>query len=1148
VREAVPNTPQDPADEKPPSDAGTAPPKEAVAADQPTKDLTAEEIRAASGSGSGAALERPTFLPSQIVAGRYEIVRFVASGAMGEVYEVEDAVLRGRLALKTIRPAIAADDRAVERFKREIALSRQITHPNVGRVFDIGMQQAGEGRGEVLFFTMELLVGESLAARITRRKRLTCAEALPVLEQIAAGLGAAHAVGVIHRDLKSGNVMLVSPTDASRPERVVVTDFGLARSIGRSPDAASSISDSGVVVGSPAYMAPEQVEAKPLTPAADLYSLGIIAYELVTGVRPFDGGSAMTVATRRLTTPPPSPRSVVPDLDRAWDQAILRCLARAPADRFASPEDFVRALQEGAASEAPTRAALPTPRRAAAPPAGPPHDRPLWARPSVVMITLLALVSLTLALLVAVGVLPRRGAPGPTPTPTAAAAVASRRVVAVLEPRGVAGDSEMGWLPTAIAEALRADLASGGEVRVLPAPEESLVGLGADWTVTGTCVVTGPGSPALLRLDIQLRDSAAGPPLASSSATGTESQIVDLVNRAAAPIRQALGLRGLTPAQSLQAEASLPRHPNAVRHYAGGLSRLRQGEAAEAAAALRAAAAIEPKHARTQAALSEAWQALGDDAKVLEAARAAAALTGSLSPEERLLLQARLHAAARDWASAAESYEALVTLHPDDLETRLKLADVQVRGGHAREALVTLEAAGESGRGDPRLALVEAKAYMGLGDFAEMRAAARAAADEAQRHGAKGLLAQARLAESSALLSLGDARAASAAADEARRLFDAARDRSGSARALEAVALAAESGGDLRGARKLHERALAAHEALGDSLSVARALNNLGRLAMEQGQVEEAQSRHEAGLVIFQRLGAKSEAARVLVNLGAQLQNAGRLDAARARYTEALDLFSEIGEKSGLAMALTNLGEIAFVRGDIEESRRMHEESLATNREIGERSGQAYDIGRLGEVAAARGDLVVARGRLEESVAAYRELADRVGLYTAQVGLARVLLEQGDSAQALRLARESEEVLRSEGVKDARAAALLLAAEASLAAGDARSARASVEEAGPLVTKGGDRVPRLEHAIVEARVRAAAGGPGAADAALVALAGAAAQARADGFVQVELRARLAAGRIEADAGRAEPARAHLAAVAAEARARGLGLIARKATP
>jgi eukaryotic-like serine/threonine-protein kinase len=1139
----VPKTPQGGGEGLPPPAATAGVPSGALGGEEPTLGLTPEELRAAGGSGSGGLPDQPTFLPSQVVAGRYEIIRFIARGAMGEVYEAEDRVLRGRLALKTIRPVIAADSRAVERFKREISLSRQITHPNVGRVFDIGHQQAGAG--EVLFLTMELLAGESLAARITRRKRLSCAEALPMLEQIAAGLGAAHAVGVIHRDLKSGNVMLVRSADPSRHERVVVTDFGLARTIVHSPDAASSISDSRSVVGSPAYMAPEQVEGKPLTPAADLYSLGIIAYELVTGVRPFDGGSAMTVAARRLTTAPAPPRSVVPGLDPVWDGAILKCLALAPADRFASADDFVRALRDYAVSEAPTRAAMPTSLPAEGAAVHPAGGRPVWRRPLLVVTGLLAL---GLAALGVVRMLPGRRTVGPPPPPATAAPVAVRRVVAVLEPKGTPGEPETAWLLTAVAEAVRADLAMGGEVRVLPAREHALARLGADSLVSGTCVVTGPGGSRLLRLDLQLQDGAGSAPLASPSATGTESQIVDLVTRAAGPIRQALGLRGLTPAQSLQVEASLPRNPGAVRRYAEGLGRLRRGEAGEAAVALQAAVAIEPRHVRTLSALSEAWQALGDDAKALGAARAAAALAESLSAEDRLALQARLHVAARDWTKAAESYEGLVALHPDDPETRLQLADVQVHAGRAREALVTLDAAGDAKSQDPRLALARARAYMGLGDFPAMRTAARAAADKAGPLGANGLLAQARLAESSALLSLGEARAASAAADEARQLFEAAHDRSGSARALEAVAVAVESSGDLGGARRLYERALAAHEALGDSLGSARILNNLGRLAMAQGQAEEAQRRYEASLAIFQRLGAKPQAGFVLVNLGARLQNAGRLDAAQARYTEALDLFSESGEKSGLAMTLTNLGEIAFIRADLEQARRMHEESLATNREIGERSGQAYDLNRLGEVAAARGDLVVARGRIEESVAAYQDLADKLGRYSAQVSLARVALEQGDAAQALRLARESEEVLRAEGLPDAHARALLVAAEASLAAGDTRSAQALVDEAGPLVARGEDRVLKLEHVVVRARVLAASPGQGGVGTALGKLTRTAAQAKAAGFVQVELQARLAAGRIEANAGQAGQARVHLEAVAREARAKGLGLIARQAAP
>jgi eukaryotic-like serine/threonine-protein kinase len=1130
-------TPQGDGEVRPP---GSASPGAASGGDQPTRELAPEEIRAASGSGSGGAPARPAFLPPQVVAGRYAVVRFIARGAMGEVYEVEDSVLHVRVALKTIRPEIAMDGRAVERFKREIALARQITHPNVCRVFDIGSHPASEGGCEVPFLTMELLAGESLASRVARKRRLSCAEALPILGQIAAGLEAAHAVGVIHRDLKSGNVMLVGPSGPSRGERAVVTDFGLARNITPSPDTAASISDTGVVVGSPAYMAPEQVEARPLTPAADLYALGIIAYELVTGVRPFDGGSAMTVATRRLTTPPPPPRSVVPDLDPAWENAILKCLALAPEDRFASPGAFLQALRDPTDG---TTFAAPVPPSARTAPAPGRTERSLWRRPAVLATALLVLASLGVGAL-----LYGRRAPRPSPPVATPAPVVARRVVAVLPPQGTLEGGDSAWLSTAVGEVLRADLASGGEVRVPPARGDEVALLGADSLVSGTYAAAGSGSSRLLRLDLGLRDAAGGVVRGSASATGTVSQIVDLVTRAAAPLRQALGIPGLTPGQAVQVELSLPRDPEAVRLYAEGLDRLRRGEPRAAVEKLEAAAAIEPRHALTHAALSEGWQALGDEAKARAAARLAASLSEPLSSEDRLALEARLHVTGRNWTKAAESYQALAALHPDDPEARLQLADAQVRAGRPREALVALDVGREGGTADPRLALARARAYMGLGEFPAMRAAARAAADGARAHGAKGTLAQARLAESSALLSLGDVKAAGAAADEARQLFDGIGDRSGSARALEAVAVAVESSGDLGGARTLFERALAAQKGLGDPQSAARILNNLGRLALAQDRVDEAQRRYEESLALFRRQGAGPQEGFVLVNLGAVLQKAGRLDAAEKRYTEALAAFSKSAEKSGLAMALTNLGELAFLRGDLEQARRMHEESLATNREIGERSGQAYDLCRLGEVAMARGDRVVARGRLEESLAAYEALTDKVGRYSTQVSLAQVTLDQGDAARALSLARESEEVLRAAGVGEARARALLAEAEASLALGDVAAARATAEEAGPVAAAGGDPVLRLDHAIVQARVLAASAAGPAVDPALAALTRVAAEARSRGLVQVELRAQLAAGSIERAAGRTAPARDHLRAVESAARARGLGSIARAASP
>jgi serine/threonine protein kinase len=249
---------------------------------------------------SPATSWRETLSEGRVLADRYRIVRFIAKGGMGEVYEVEDIILKSRLALKTIRPDFSENSFVVERFKREILLARRVTHPNICRIYDLGSHRIALGSAspgfspELMFLTMELLSGESLHERLNRVELIRESEALPILEQIAAGLDAAHNAGVIHRDLKSSNIMLLPSTRADGPERVVITDFGLAR-MAVPGETVSTLSEVGAVMGTPAYMAPEQVQGKKLGPAADIYSLGIIAYEMVVGSRPFEGDTPVAV-------------------------------------------------------------------------------------------------------------------------------------------------------------------------------------------------------------------------------------------------------------------------------------------------------------------------------------------------------------------------------------------------------------------------------------------------------------------------------------------------------------------------------------------------------------------------------------------------------------------------------------------------------------------------------------------------------------------------------------------------------------------------------------------------------------------------------------------------------------------------------------
>jgi tetratricopeptide (TPR) repeat protein len=275
--------------------------------------------------------------PDEVLAERFEIVRLLGRGGMGAVYEARDRELDSTVAVKVLRPEIARRASVQERFRREIQLARQVTHPNACRIFDLGLH--GEDR---LFLTMEHLEGETLAARLKRDGPYSPNEALPIVEQVVAALSEAHRVGVIHRDLKSGNVMLVPEGEAVR---AVVTDFGLAVPKRSGADPTEHITRTGELLGTPAYMAPEQLERGTTSPATDVYALGLMLYEMITGELPFSGDTPISGALQRLREKAPSPRERVPDLDRVWERTILRCLEKDPEERWQTPSEVLAALK-----------------------------------------------------------------------------------------------------------------------------------------------------------------------------------------------------------------------------------------------------------------------------------------------------------------------------------------------------------------------------------------------------------------------------------------------------------------------------------------------------------------------------------------------------------------------------------------------------------------------------------------------------------------------------------------------------------------------------------------------------------------------------------------------------------------------------------
>jgi serine/threonine protein kinase len=293
------------------------------------------------------------FQPGELVLGRFRIIRPIGKGGMGEVYEAEDLQL-GTIALKTIRHGIASSSDAFERFRQEVQLARRVSGPQVCRIHELYLLPASGRYEATAFLTMEYLDGITLYDKIRRDGSMPWKEALNITLEICEGLQLIHEKGIIHRDLKTGNIMLCKQAGTTR---VVVMDFGLARDFGAgafdkdTPSRTERPSETlpQMIMGTPEYMAPEQFEGNPVSPATDIYALGIILYELVTGLHPYAADTPVAAAIRRAKHPLP-PSSLRPKVPGQCDRVIERCLEYDPERRFQSAKEVAKALRAGPAN------------------------------------------------------------------------------------------------------------------------------------------------------------------------------------------------------------------------------------------------------------------------------------------------------------------------------------------------------------------------------------------------------------------------------------------------------------------------------------------------------------------------------------------------------------------------------------------------------------------------------------------------------------------------------------------------------------------------------------------------------------------------------------------------------------------------------
>lgn len=814
--------------------------------------------------------------------GRFELKRQIGEGGFGVVYEAFDPLLRRRVAIKVMRPDVAAarsgEDPAarLERFRHEAEAVARLNHPNVVTCHEFGVHEG------LPYLVMELLEGETLQA-LLQRGPLSPARAIDLSIEVAKALEHAHQAGVLHRDLKPSNVFL--------GRHVKVLDFGLARMLetiapppeiarGGQPYDGRELTARGA--GTPAYMAPEQWDGLSGDARTDVFAAGVMLYRMVTGHLPFqvppEGERPV------FDAPPPPISSLASGAADSIARIAERAIAVSPEQRFQSAGELLDALLAVGRG----RASRTDPRRG-------------W----------LAAAGLLSTVLLGAGIWGLSATP--SRPPAANLDRPERRSAAVLGFENVSGREADAWLAVALSDMMTAALAAGEEVRLIPteriaraklelglanetgwAPESLkriAENVGSEYAVVGAYELLGETGD-MIEIRLTLENARTEQVVATSSIAGARGALVDLVRTSASRIRGHLGVLARAAPEPASVAASFPAHPAAARAYAAALVNERGLDPLGARRRLEQVVALEPDFAPGHAALARVLSTLDDGPAAVRESKLAFDLAKSMDREQRLIAEAAYYDAARERARSVEAHRALAALFPDSIDHALGLALAEEAAARTDDAYATLAALRKhaSVAEDPRIDLVEAQAAGRVSDFKRMQEAATRGAARAKARGERFAEALARDLEGQALSRIGSPEAAIAALEEARRISAELGDRIGLARALTSIADKKSGLAQFKSAQSGLEEAAAIHHELGTKALESDALLSLATVRLELGDVRGAREAVDRAIALREEIepGPAVTTARVFSGQdpGGGRGSIGRAARLRGRHEE----------------------------------------------------------------------------------------------------------------------------------------------------------------------------------------------------------------------------------------------------------------------